>query len=50
MGDTQTSVRDVLPEVGGNFDLDQSVVDGKPLIRPRNAVDLTLQLFHHVHA
>jgi hypothetical protein len=30
MGDTQTSVREVIPDIGGNFDLDQSVIDGKP--------------------
>lgn len=50
MGDTQTSVKDVLPEVGDNFDLDKSVIDGKPLIQPTKAADLTLQLFRQAHA
>lgn len=28
MGETRTSVKDVIPDVGGRFTLDQSVVNG----------------------
>lgn len=28
MGETRTSVRDVIPDIGGRFTLDESVVSG----------------------
>lgn len=28
MGETRTSVKDVIPDVGGRFNLDESVVSG----------------------
>jgi hypothetical protein len=39
MGDTQTSVREVIPEIGGNFELDQSVLNGSCLFQLFSGAD-----------
>lgn len=32
MAETQTSVKEVIPDIGGNFELDQSVIKGIQLL------------------
>lgn len=39
MAETQSSVREVIPDIGGNFTLDQGVIEGK-LTRCGLSIDL----------
>lgn len=39
MAETQSSVREVIPDIGGSFTLDQGVIDGE-LTRSDLSIDL----------